>query len=225
LSPTCNPLVTFDPTPSIQCSKTIRIFLRIQSFLIQNRKQCLHQYLKEQELKIHPLPPFPPFTQPETSAPFSNTSLTRSSPTSSPQGSSINQGFREDLWDFKNNAKDSTDSDYQQTSTSKQFFKPARTASKGLKKYIEPENVEQFDTADGKVLRSGKVTFAKPITAKKWTDAAKYVLTHINKKPIQKVSQLVHLLKLLSAKFSHPIRPSVLNRMFSLPYSPTPAKK
>jgi hypothetical protein len=33
--------------------------------------------------------------------------------------------------------------------------------------------VKQFDTSKGKTLKSGKVTFSEPVTAKKWKAAAK----------------------------------------------------
>jgi hypothetical protein len=41
-------------------------------------------------------------------------------------------------------------------------------------------------------LRSGTITFTERVTVKKWTKAATYVLTHLNKKPSQKLFQSVH---------------------------------
>jgi hypothetical protein len=41
--------------------------------------------------------------------------------------------------------------------------------------YLEPEIEKQFDTTNGKILRSGKVPFAEPVTDKKWTEMAKHV--------------------------------------------------
>ncbi len=37
-----------------------------------------------------------------------------------------------------------------QPSTSKQAFKPTKTASKKLQNYLEPEIAKQFDTSNGK---------------------------------------------------------------------------
>jgi hypothetical protein len=85
----------------------------------------------------------------------------------------------EDLWDFENTILDSRDSNYHKYYISKQFFKPTWTASKDLEKYLEPYLAKQFDTIGRKILRSGKETFAEPVTAKKWVEAAKDTLIHI----------------------------------------------
>jgi hypothetical protein len=69
------------------------------------------------------------------------------------------------LPDFENNTEESKESNFQQPSTSKQPFKPARTAFKDLKKNLNPEIAKQCYTTDGKTLWSGKMTFAEPIMA------------------------------------------------------------
>jgi hypothetical protein len=128
-----------------------------------NRKN-IYQNLLIPDPNVHQILPRPLPTQPETSTPSSNTTSQWSSPPSSPQGFPIYKGFGEDLWDFENNTEYSKDSDYQQSSTSKQFIKLSRTTSKDLKKYIEPE-IANLEQSDGKILRLGKVTFADRTSA------------------------------------------------------------
>jgi hypothetical protein len=82
------------------------------------------------------------------------------------------------LRDFENNTESSRYFDYHQPSISKQSFKPAKTDSKNLNQYLQPEIAEQFNKSEVKSLSSGKVTFSEPIEVKKWTETAKKCISN-----------------------------------------------
>jgi hypothetical protein len=46
-------------------------------------------------------------------------------------------------------------------------FKPAKTASENVSKYLQPEVAKQFDTSEEKTLRSFRVTFSETVSSKK----------------------------------------------------------
>jgi hypothetical protein len=117
------------------------------------------------------------FFKPNYTTPSTVSTFSRSTPGSTPTGSPTNQGFKEDLWDLHS---DSTqDSTWSQQSTSSQNVRPKPTSAKNYQ--LQNQEVDnQFDTSEGKTLRSGKVTYSEPIMAKKWAAAAKSAMAKFN---------------------------------------------
>jgi hypothetical protein len=67
-----------------------------------------------------------------------------------------------------------------QPTNCKQVLQPARTASKYLANYFQPEVTKCFDKNESKTLRSGKETSSESAAAKMWAEE-EISLTNINK--------------------------------------------
>jgi hypothetical protein len=187
---TGDPFFTYDPTPSIQCGQVIG---RKVSEALVHKNQQNQEIIQPDPVPEIQLSPSPISSNPITTPPSSVSTSSRSTPYSTPLSSPTTQGFKEDFWDLHSDT--TQDSNYSQPST----FSGKPKSNKNIPHYLEPEVAKQFDTSKGKTLRSGKVTFSEPVTAKKWTAAAKNAIANLTKKQVSKVKE-AHPTKLYSAK-------------------------